>query len=431
MSGPFSLHKKNTLENWVLFLVFLGSFLFFIIQPPLYSPDTYSYLRADISRFPGYIIYLRSLQYVFGSNLGIAAVAGHLLFGFIAIYILFKNCSSFFKLSVFFRAILIGVLLFPYFYPIEIAVNLTSEGIAYPLYLLFISFTIDFIYRNQDGKIFHLCIAFIVLVLTRGQFIVAAPIVALLYLLKMKRDVLKRKYLLYLIIFLVLPVITGTLDRTYRKVFYGFFETTPYSYVNAITLPLFVSEKENAGYIKNKDHRNIFLLSHHRIDSMGLLNSKIKGSYKAKYKVFHNNFPKICNQNIHDYGKAYYRDIGVIPPMDSFKIEEACKKMFPVLISKNFKEWSAIYLTGIIHGFKSVFILFFVIVLAVVSFWRTIKRFRPKSSFIFFATLLILSNAMVVGIASHSIMRYLFYNYFLGLLIIIILLKKILPEHES
>jgi O-antigen ligase len=371
------------------------------------------------------------MKLLFGSSFDSMAVAGHLLFGFYAIWVLFKNCSKLFKLNTLFKSLLFLVLLFPYFYPIEIAVNLTSEGIAYPLYLLLVSFLIDLLFRNQDLKIIHLSIAFVLLVLTRGQFVIIAPIVALLYLLKMKKEVLKKRKLFFLIIFLLLPLISGILDKTYRYVFYGFFETTPYSYVNAITLPLFVSGEDDYKLFSEKDYQQLYIASYHRLDSMKLLSSKVDGSYNKKYEVFHNNFPKICNQNIHQYGMAYYRTQSDIPSMEAFKIELACKEMFPILITHNFYEWAVLYITGIIHGFKSVFILFFVMALAFLSFWKAIKKFTLRNGFVLMATLFILSNAMVVAIASHSIMRYLFYNYFFGLLIIILLLKKFTTKNES
>ncbi|MBZ0328397.1 MAG: hypothetical protein K8F54_12375 [Altibacter sp.] len=431
MSKLFSLPRKIPLENKFLLVAFTLSFLFFIFQEPVYSPDTYSYLRADITRFPGYIIYLRSLKFVFGDLFDIMAIAGHLVFGFSAIYVIFKNCSTLFSLSAGFKILLIVVLLFPYFYPIEIAVNLTSEGIAYPLYLFAISFGIDFLFRNQQIKIVHLSFTFLLLALTRGQFIIFAPIIAFLYFLKMKKELLKKGRFMYLILLLMLPIIAGTLDKTYRFIFYGFFESTPYSYVNAITLPLFVSGANDFHFLTDKDHKEIYKSSYRRLDSMNLLSSKIEGSYKDKYKVFHDNFPKICNQNIHQYGMAYYRDQGVSPPNETFKIEAACKEMFPTLISKNFYEWLSLYITGVIHGFKSVFILCFVMVVALLSFRKTLREFSIRNGFVLLATLLILSNAMVVAIASHSIMRYLFYNYFFGLLILIILLKKFIPKNET
>ncbi|QIE59086.1 hypothetical protein G5B37_05775 [Rasiella rasia] len=422
---------KNTFENKVLFFLFIAFFSFFIFQPALFSPDTHSYLRADITRFPGYIIYLRGLQAVFGEVFSTAAVVGHLVMGFLAIVVFFKNCSRLFSLSVIAQVLLLIVLLFPYFKPIEVALNLTSEGLAYPLYLLLLSFSIDFLLKDQTKKVIYISVVYLLLVLTRGQFIIVGPILGFLFLLKKKRAIRTLKPILIFALLVLLPVISGVVDKTYRYIFYGYAETTPYSYVNAIALPLYVSEANDTKLFDDRAIQEVFDYSYKRLDSLQLLSSEVQGSYHQKYLRFHYHFPEICNQNIHEFGLNYYKENGETPPKNAFAIEAACKVMFPKLVSQHFSEWLTLYYTSIVHGFKSVFVLVFVVVLAFLSLFRVFKHFGNKSAFILLGTLLILSNAMIVAVASHSIMRYLFYNYVIGLLIIILLLKKFIPRHES
>jgi hypothetical protein len=426
-----TLLPKNTLENRLLGLIFGIFFLFFIFQPPLYSPDTHSYLRADITRFPGYIVYLRGLRALFGSSFDVVAIAGHLTIGFAAIVVIFKNVSTLFRLSWIAKGLLLAVLIFPYFKPIEVAVNLTSEGLAYPLYLLLLSFTIDFLFKDKPKKIVSIAIIYLVLVLTRGQFIIVAPIIGFLFALKLKKRIVRPRALFMVGLLFLLPILSSVADKTYRSIFYGYFKSTPYSYVNVIALPLYVSGQEDYKLFDDPNHKAIYKHSYKTLDSLDLLNTKVKGSYEEKYMRFHYNFPKICNQNIHDFGLKYYLTHGVPPNENAFAIEDACKAMTPKLIRTHFNEFIALYYTSIVHGFKSVFILFFVIALFILSLIRVSTRFGLNGGFVLLATLLVISNAMIVGIASHSIIRYLFYNYFLGLLILIILLKKFKPRHES
>ena len=430
MSTISRLLPENTLENKLLALVFAFFFGFFIWQPALLSPDTYSYLRADITRFPGYIIYLRSLQFVFGEGYAIAAVAGHLLMGIAAMSVFFKKCSEVFNLGNLSKIAVLFVLLFPYFKPINVALNITSEGLAYPLYLLLLTFTLEFLFQNKMSRIWHIALVYLLLVLTRGQFIIVAPIIGFLFLLKLKRNIFNLKALLTFLLLLLLPIISGLADRAYRSVFYGFAETTPYSYVNAVALPLFVSDQDDFKLFEDQNHQVIYQNSYNRLDSLQLISSEVQGSYHEKYMRFHYNFPQICNQNIHEFGLNYYADIGVVPPKNAFAIEAACKAMFPKLIAEHFQEWLALYYTSIVHGFKSVFILVFIIVLVFLSLFRACKHFQKKNAFILLGCLFILSNAMIVAMASHSILRYLFYNYVVGLLIIILLLKKFIPRYE-
>lgn len=358
-------------------------------------------------------------------------MAGHLVLGFAAIVVLLKNVTRLFTLFWMAKGVLLAVLLFPYFKPIEVAVNLTSEGLAYPLYLVLVSFTIDFLFKKETKKIFHISIVYLVLVLTRGQFIIIAPIIGFVFALQHKKKIFKPKALFLVVFLFLLPVISSFADKTYRYIFYGYFETTPYSYVNIVALPLYISEAKDTKLFEDRDIKIIYDHSHQKLDSLQLLSSKVQGSYHEKYLRFHYNFPVICNQNIHDFGLKYYLEQGVPPGENAFAIEHACKVMTPKLIQAHFAEFVALYYTSIVHGFKSVFVLFFVIALSVLSLVRVIKRFGLNGGFVLLATLFIISNAMIVAIASHSIMRYLFYNYFLGLLILIILLKKFIPRHES
>lgn len=423
--------RKISVENRLLFLVFFICGTITLFRSPILSFDTFSYLQHEITRFPVYVLFLNLLNLVFGDHYDWIAVLIQLLLGFSAIWALFKKASYLLKLNPLHKTALLLVLLFPYFPPLDVALNVCSEGLAYPFYLLLVFYTIDFLFMDQIKKWVPLTIVYLLLCLTRGQFIVIGPILALLFLLRHKKNIMKIKHLALLILLLVLPLINGFLDRTYRKIFYGYFEPAPYTYVNAITLPLYASKASDVKLLSRQDQKDIFEMSHKRIDSLGLLSSKVQGNYHEKYMLFHNNFPVICNQNIHLNGLRYYRNHGSIPPQNAFAIENLCRELFPILIQEHSKEWLALYLTGIIYGFKSIVILIMVIVLAFWSLWKVIKKYTLKYGFILLGTLLLLSNAMIVGVASHSIMRYLFYNYFIGVLILIILLRKIPATNES
>ncbi|MCF6307095.1 MAG: hypothetical protein L3J09_03975 [Flavobacteriaceae bacterium] len=416
--------KNNSKENYLITILFFFIFIYLVIKPPIVSYDTLGYLSANIKRYPGYILFIRGFKFLFNDNYGLYIVIFQLFFGFISIFIIFKNVSSLLKFNYWVKIIFISLLLFPLFSPINLINNLASEGLSYPLYLLLSSFIIDFLFRNNLKKVYFISITVVALNLTRGQFFIIPFIVAFLYILKVKKNILLKQNLKLLILLLLLPLITSTIERTFKKIAYGYFITSPYSYVNAVTLPLFTSNLSDSIDIKDEHHRNIFILSHNRIDSLGLLTSKINGSYLDKYMVFHDNFPVICNQNIHTQGKNYYNDLNGASELSSILTEKACKEMFLVLIKNNFKEWISIYFTGIIYGFYSIYILFFFLSVFIYSGLKTLKKFTLENGLLFLGSLLIFSNSMIVGIACHSIMRYLIYNYFFAFIIIFIVIKK-------
>lgn len=409
----------------LLLVIYLALFVFFILQPPIYTPDTNTYFRLHFYRFPGYGIFLRVFDLSFGNFFDFAVVGFQLIFGFISITVLANNFKDFLKLNYLAYFALLAILIFPYFPPLWVANNICAEGLSYPLYLLLISFSFDFFFREQRKKIMHLSIVFVLLCLTRGQFIVVASILAVLYLLKERKNAIKKPTIFLFLLLLLLPFAAQTLDKTYHKLVHGFFVTTPFSYVNAVTLPLFVSKKADVVQLKTEDEKILFLKTYKTIDSLGLLSSKVSDDAKSKYKVFHDNFPVICNRNFHAPGIKYFENKTENLSENVVMIEEAAKDILPVLVKNNFKEYISIYFEGIFHGFKGIFISVFVLLLFVYSAIVTLKKWSVYNGLLLLATTLIISNAMLVAFASHSIMRYLFYNYFFAVLIGIVLLRKI------
>jgi hypothetical protein len=417
--------KNISLESKVIAVLFILLFIYFILQPALYSPDTYSYIGGYIYRSPVYVIFLRIFQFIFGSFFDYSVVGFQLILGFSCIYIIYKNLSTLLKLKLWQKILVFLVLIFPYFPPLSIGNNITSEGISYPLYLVMISFAIDFLYREKDKSVYLFSIVFIVLSLTRGQFFIVAPILAFLFILRERKSIFSQKNILLLALILLIPFIANTLDKSYHKIIHGHFVTTPFSFVNAMTLPLFVSHKEDVESLKNKDHKVIFSKTHSTIEQLGLLNANIDKGNSEKYKIFHQNVPIICNQTFHKTGLDHYENVDTTPNKNAVLIEQASKEMLPILVSNNFRAYISLYFTSIQHGFKSIFALGFVLLIFIYSGFLSLKNFTIENGILFLSTLLIISNAMIVAFASHSIIRYLFYNYFFGIILLIILFRKI------
>lgn len=415
---------KRSKISYLLLLIFAALFVYFILQPALYSPDSYSYLRGDFNRFPGYVIFTRLITIIFRDYFDVAAIGIQLFIGFTAVFIILQKASNLFKLNIWLRIGLFLILIFPFFPPLSIANNITSESFAYSFYLMFISFTLDFLFRQQRRKIVHLTVCFLLLSLTRGQFILIPPIIALLYLFKFKKESFKRPKLFYFLWLLILPLVVSNLNKGYNKIIYGHYVATPFSFVNTVALPLFVANKSDAQFIEKEEDRIIFLKSIRQMDSTGLISYKVKGNAKEKYKVFHTYFPQICNQNIYVHALEFYRNRDGISTSNSVNIEQSCKRIFTVLVKQNVGEYVTLYFTGLIYGFKSIYILIFVVLVFLYSIWMCYKDFTIENAALLLFTTLILTNAGLVAVACHSIIRYLFYNYCLGFIIIVILFRK-------
>ena len=185
---------KLSVVDGIFILLSVAIFIYLISIPAIYSPATNSYWHVNINRYPVYVLFIRTVHLIFGSNYYDLAIVGiQLLFGLVSVHVFFKNVSSLLKLNIILKGVLFLLLVFPFFQPLYTANNICSEGLSYPLYLLLISFSIDFLFRSQNKRIYLLIPAYILLVLTRGQFSILIPILILLFLIKYKKDVFKKR----------------------------------------------------------------------------------------------------------------------------------------------------------------------------------------------------------------------------------------------
>ena len=137
----------------------------------------------------------------------------------------------------------------------------------------------------------------------------------------------------------------------------------------------------------------------------------------SKYNVKYKN-PEAPNNLKRAVAKAY------------FDIEAACKDITISLIKANFSKWIDLYYYNISYGFYSPAVLVFVVFILIFSFIKALFSYHKSYAIIFLLSSLTLSNAMLIAFASHSIMRYLFYNYVLLFLILIGIIKLITRESK-
>ena len=416
---------KLTRPNILLFVIYLGLFIYFIFQPAIYSPDTYSYLELHVYRSPGYSIFSRGLQSLLGGYFNPIIVGIQLLFGFFAIHLFANNCRDLFKMKPIPYLAVISVLLFAYFPPLWIGNNICSEGIAYPLYLLLLSFSFDFLFRNENHKWIPLSIVFILLALTRGQFVLLAPMLAFLFILKEGRTIFQKSKIFFLLLFLVLPLNVQLIDRSYHKVVHGIFDPTPFSYVNAITLPLFVSEEDDVKDLKTQDEREIFMETYSELKNLGLLLSKTPGEVNEQYAFFFKEFPVICNQTFHPISIDHYAVEFGRQAHNAVLAEKAAKEMLPVLVKNNLQKYISLLWQGIVRSFYGIIPLILVVSLLIYSFFASIKTWNNYNGVLLFAALLIIVNSFLAAFAAIPIIRYLFYNFFFVILIAFIIYNKI------
>lgn len=407
-------------------------FFYFIFQEAIFSPDSYSYLDAMPQRNPGYVVFSKFFEFIFPQNYATVIVGVQLLFGLVAVHVFLKKMSELLNLHFILKGVTLVLLLFPFFPPLLVANNICSEGLTYPLYLLFIAMSFDFIYKNKKSTLLLVVMLYVILVVTRGQFIVTSVIFAFVYFFKYRSNILKKSYLFKFLLILFVPLLTVFADKTYHQLKDGLFISTPYSFVNMSGAAFYVSKESDVEFIENPEYKTIFEACFPQLSEKKLLmSSQKRDGFDAYYKHYHNHVPQICNQTIHDISRGFYynqfmethTDEKAASVYSMWQSDLACKSLFFTLVKHNFKDWVLLYYSNLVHGFKSVVLLIFVVFVFLFSTYKVIFRRHQYYDILFICSALTLSNAMIVSLASHSIMRYLFYNYILLFIMILILFK--------
>jgi O-antigen ligase len=234
---------------------------------------------------------------------------------------------------------------------------------------------------------------------------------------------------LIILVFIGSIALASVIERGYHKLKDGFFKPTPLAFVSASTAPIYLSTKADAKLFANTDYKSILERSFDSLDAKGLL-ANPKQSYYEQYMFFHNNLPKICNQTVHKEALDYYFENlpkGLSEKQQSsfpyFAAEAAAKQFTKTLIPYNLSEWLVLFFYNVSYGLFSS--LIFVMLLLIFAISLVKQFYKSKRNYIVPLVLssLILSNSVLIAFASHSIMRYLFYNYALLFLLFLSTLK--------
>ncbi len=424
--------KNTTSINIAFFFIYGFCFFFLIFQDAIYTHDTNSYLKTLIYRSSGYPTFLFFLKTIFKSYFDIAVVSFQLLLGLLSIHIFITKISSLIRLNILEKLGLLSILLFPFFFPLYVSNNICSEGLSYPLFLLMISFALDFLFSNNKKSFKFLLASFILLSLTRGQFLLSPLIIAFIYIL-MNRKKLKIKTHLFKIALLLLSIVsTVFIDKLYHKIINDHFVSTPFTYINASTAALYVSEEADVNLFEGDD-KVIFKATYDSISDEGLIfSSKKRDSYEAYYMHFHDNLIQICNRTLFPTGNDHYKNKYTLTNRESIiRNEETAKNIYFALVKNNFSKYIKLFYHNIVNGLYSQFLFFFLILVSVYSLYKAFTSKEKHFAILFLLSIFPISNSFIVAFASHSIQRYIFYNYSLIFLTLLITIKLLYREFKN
>ncbi|MCD2260101.1 hypothetical protein [Psychroserpens luteolus] len=429
------MNYKHILDkNPILWAIFFIVFLSVVSNDAIYSPDTRSYINALPYRHLGYVIFLKVFKLIFNGFFDISVIIFQTVFTLTSIHVFYKKICKLLHFNTIIKFVFLAILLFPLFKPLSVANNICPEGISYGLYLLFIAYSLDLFFNENRKKWIAFILLYFALTFTRGQFILIPLIVVFVYFFKNKNKLLKRSLIFKSLVLICIPVVLVLIESTYHKLKDGIFMTTPFGFVAASGSAFYVSESHNINDMQSDNDRAIFELCYTKLNQEKLLLSSRDSlqSYSEHYKYYHDNLPDICNRTIHYLGKNFYYEKELQKEKNSklahakayYNIEKSCRNITLILIKSNFKKWINIYYANISHGFYSSFLFIMVVLIFLFSIVKFL--FNPSDkrlTLLLFLSALTLSNAMLIAFASHSIIRYLFYNYVLIFIIGVLLIK--------
>jgi len=426
------MQNKHTKMHRILSIVIYGVLCIFVfLKGAIYFPDSHGFLSMDFHRSIGYKSILKILTSVFGNSFYIPLLLLQLGLLIYASHYLVTTVSKHFKLHYIWSLILRLLIIAPAFYLHNVVNTILSEGITYPMFLVFVALIFKGFVQSSYR---HYCYAFLLLLallLTRGQFIAMVPMLLVLFVLEGFQTTFNKQRWLLIAAVILLPFVSGLIGKTYNKMVYGHFETPPFNNVSLISSAFFVADKDDENLFSSPTEKEFFSQVYNSLDTLSLTKEAIKKSEEPMYSVFHNNYSKVCNLSVHETGKTYFKEQGLDANRQLIAVNDLAGTMVMPLIKNNFKDWLKLYIDNLKNAFGSAKNLLLFLILLITSLVYILKKHQSDvAKFIFATVLMVFANTTIVPLAAHSIKRYLFYTDWILFAILILLLNIIFTKQS-
>lgn len=411
-------------------LIYLFVCIFVFVKGALYFPDSYGFLEMNFHQSFVYNLFLKILTIIFRDSFEIPLIIIQIGLIIIATRHLIKTFKTSFELNCFWLLLFQVIILAPVLYLHFIANAILTEGLAYSFFLLFASHSINGFISENKTHYFYALLMLLFLIMVRGQFIAMTVVVLVLLIFEAIQSSFKRENIILILAVISLPFISELIEKSYNKLAYNHFVSTPFDNISIISAAFFVSDSDDFNIYTNEEEQNFFKYVYRSLDSLDLTKEKISISDQQMYQVFHKKYVYICNHSIHEKGKSYFEKKGFIGNEQLLAVNNITGNMLIPLIKDNFKAWLRLYIDNIKNGFGSFKYLLLYLLLLVSSGVLLFKSKHPILKLIFITTLMVFANKMIIPIAVHSIKRYMFYTDWVIFVIIILLLNELFTKNN-
>ena len=247
-----------SLENLIYILISLFTLIFVLSQGAIYFPDSVGYLQMELFRSCGYPFFIAFNKYLFGENFISTLIFFQFLATLLASLFIVRSIRESVKLNKWLAIILFIGLILPIFSGIKSANLILSEAIAYPLYLFIIGNIVLGINLKQNKNFYFSFILTFILILVRGQFLFLVPILLIAVFLTYDNIFFNKKNLILIFSIIAVPFLAVSADIIFHKLRHNQAVTTPWTGLQVITIPFFVSDKDDYLVFENKDQQDYF-----------------------------------------------------------------------------------------------------------------------------------------------------------------------------
>lgn len=424
-----TLNFNKTL--YVFVYIFIGILVLF--KGAIYYPDSYAFLEMEFNRSPVYNIFLKFFTLVFDDNFEFPLIIVQYGFIIIAVNYFINTIKKSFSISFLWLIIVQIILLAPYIYFHNVANNILSEAISYPLFLILFSLTLKMFIEEDLKCVFAVSAVLFFLIFTRSQFMAAFPVIILvvLYVGYMQKNIFANWK--FLILLLLVPLLTSLTEKIYNKLTYGYFVNSTLGNVVAISSPFYIANERDQSVLNTEEENAYFEIVYESLKDAKLTRADAifsEDNYEDDYVYYHKNFVEICNLRIQGLGLAFFKNKGLNFYEQNIALNKLCSKMVIPLIRQNFKIWTKLSLKNLNHAFGSFRQMFLFFMLLVYALFSLKKRNNNIYKLTVLSIMLMFANNAFIALVIHSIERYVFYFDWVIFVIVILLLNEILkPKH--
>jgi hypothetical protein len=422
--------QKKILTWWYIGVLTLLIFVPLFWTSPDIWEDTRGYLNFDSMRPPLYPIFLY-LFHGLGKHQLVAAMWVQSILNFLVLLYTSHWLYKRLELPRYFIVLIMLISITIFFLHFGMLINILSEAIAFPLFVLtFILFVESF--KDFDiKKIFFLTLASNLLILTREQFYCFYPLFVVLIVWHLWKYAPIRKVLVGSAIILLSILATAFLNRAYNHSVHHAFRNSAGVGELFITQGLYLSNADMNKYFDNLFEKTVFEKIMQQLEEKQLTRQTAPLALRppltleiarTHYDLAHDHILEITKSSLPSVTTDYEARTIFI-------------KMSKTLYSHAIKENIIFYLLRVAYFVGGIWIFFGIFIFLLAISLRSLidREWSPAINQVFIAVsfFMILANATFVPIFAHFEIRYCYYSYFLYFILFGILGKELFAKVTS